>query len=209
MKKKIVALGLVLIAVSAAAVASVSAYIDGGWPETCLEMNDMVEASPLGSGAVGIYQRAFGDQAEQACRNDHRDDVRRAFAWAIGGPSEPVQAPPPYSYNVQATDLAREFDTNERAANEKYMGKLIRVTGVVDDVQQGGFFGGDDWHLDLDATYGRNTFFANEVDCRFMVRHEGWLGNVTPGQSVAVSGYVTGYSSDLGVRIVLKDCGPA
>ncbi len=64
-------------------ISGVGAYIEGGWPENCLEMNDMVEASPLGSGAVGIYQRAFGDQAEQACRNDHREDVRRSFSWAF------------------------------------------------------------------------------------------------------------------------------
>ena len=52
-------------------------------------MNDMVEASEHGSGAVGIYQRAFGDGAEAACQNDHRDDIQRAFAWAIGGTASP------------------------------------------------------------------------------------------------------------------------
>lgn len=66
-----------------ATVAGSSAYFSGGWPETCLEMNDMVEASAQGSGAVGIYQRAFGDRAEVACQRDHLEDVRRAFAWAI------------------------------------------------------------------------------------------------------------------------------
>ena len=83
MKKRVVALGLAVAVASVTVVSSASAYINGGWPETCLEMNDMVEASPLGSGAVGIYQQAFGDQAEQACRNDHRDDVRNAFSWAF------------------------------------------------------------------------------------------------------------------------------
>ena len=72
----------VLLAI--AAVASSLAYFRGGWPETCLEMNDMVESSPLGSGAVGIYQRAFGVHAEPACQNDHRGDVQGAFAWAFG-----------------------------------------------------------------------------------------------------------------------------
>ena len=67
-----------------AAFGSTYAYIYGGWPETCLEVNDMVEASPLGSGAVAIYQRAFGDQAELNCQNDHRGDVQGAFAWAFG-----------------------------------------------------------------------------------------------------------------------------
>ena len=47
-------------------------------------MNVMVEASQFGSGAAGIYQRAFGDGADAACQNDLRDDIRRAFAWAIG-----------------------------------------------------------------------------------------------------------------------------
>ena len=63
---------------------SAVAYIDGGWPETCLEMNDMVEASPRGSGAVGIYQNAFGADAEAACQRDHLVDVQTAFAWAMG-----------------------------------------------------------------------------------------------------------------------------
>ena len=89
------------------AVASVGAYIDGGWPETCLEMNDMVEASPLGSGAVGIYQRAFGDQAEAACQNDHREDVRTAFAWAFPeAQAQPAPTPAPTpapSNNVQGS----------------------------------------------------------------------------------------------------------
>lgn len=58
-------------------------------------MNDMVEASALGSGSVGIYQRAFGADADTACRNDHREDVRRAFACAFPQVSPPA-APTPY-----------------------------------------------------------------------------------------------------------------
>ena len=72
--------GLVLVTV----IGSASAYFAGGWPETCLEMNDMVEASPRGSGAVGIYQRAFGARAETLCQADHRNDVRGTFGWAFG-----------------------------------------------------------------------------------------------------------------------------
>ena len=78
-----VLLTFAVLAVLTIGATSARAYFFGGWPETCLEMNDMVEASQYGSGAVGIYQRAFGDGAEAACQNDHRDDIRRAFAWAI------------------------------------------------------------------------------------------------------------------------------
>ena len=60
------------------------------WPTTCVELNDIVEAHLGNDNNVGIYQRLFGDQAEQACQNDHRDDVRSVFAWAIGGDSSPI-----------------------------------------------------------------------------------------------------------------------
>ena len=58
---------------------------DLAWPTDCVELNDIVE-NHLGNHAnVGIYQRTFGAQAETACRNDHRDDVRGVFSWAFGG----------------------------------------------------------------------------------------------------------------------------
>lgn len=60
-------------------------YAAAQWPTTCVELNDIVEAHLGNDHNVGIYQKVFGDQAEQACRNDHRDDVRGVFAWAIGG----------------------------------------------------------------------------------------------------------------------------
>ena len=59
------------------------ASIPGGWPASCVYLNDIVEAHLGNDGNVGIYQRVFGNQAEQACRNDHRDDVRGVFAWAF------------------------------------------------------------------------------------------------------------------------------
>ncbi len=56
---------------------------DQGWPTTCVDLNDIVEAHLGNQGNVGIYQATFGDQAEAACRNDHRNDVRGTFAWAF------------------------------------------------------------------------------------------------------------------------------
>lgn len=54
-----------------------------GWPTTCVDLNDIVEAHLGNDDNVGIYQRVFGDQAEQGCQNDHRDDVRGVFGWAF------------------------------------------------------------------------------------------------------------------------------
>lgn len=55
------------------------------WPTTCVELNDIVEAHLGNHENVGIYERVFGGQAEQACQNDHREDVLSVFAWAVGG----------------------------------------------------------------------------------------------------------------------------
>ena len=57
---------------------------DLAWPTDCVDLNDIVENHLGNLGNVEIYQRTFGDQAETACRNDHREDVRGVFGWAFG-----------------------------------------------------------------------------------------------------------------------------
>ncbi len=88
-------ISLALLVAFAVSIAAARADYVGGWPETCLEMNDMVEASDRAGGAVGIYQRAFGDDAEAACQNDHRDDIQRAFAWAFSDVPAPAATSTP------------------------------------------------------------------------------------------------------------------
>ena len=65
-----------------------------GSPQTCLDANDKVEASPSGSGAVAIYKRAFVPDADAACQRDHRAGTRRALAWAVDPTGAPPQAQP-------------------------------------------------------------------------------------------------------------------
>lgn len=55
------------------------------WPTTCVDLNDLAEAAAGRSHNVGVYQRVAGAGAEAACQHDHRADVQRAFAWALGG----------------------------------------------------------------------------------------------------------------------------
>ena len=80
------------------------------WPTTCVGLNDIVEAHLGNTENVGIYQKVFGDQAEQACQNDHRDDVRSVFAWAL--PELPsVAQPPPISTPSPTPQPASEATT--------------------------------------------------------------------------------------------------
>ena len=78
------------------------------WPTTCVDLNDIVENHLGNDNNVGIYQRVFGDQAEQACQNDHRDDVRGVFAWAFpegGGLVVPLPATGATSPSVTPAEL--------------------------------------------------------------------------------------------------------
>ncbi len=62
------------------------------WPTSCVELNDIVERHRRHEQNVGIYQRAYGDQAEAACQADHRADVQAAFWWALDGIAPPQAA---------------------------------------------------------------------------------------------------------------------
>ena len=84
---------LALAVVSAMlATVSVATVTSAQWPTTCVELNDIVEVYRGNHHNVGIYQRVFGDDAEQACRNEHRNDARSLFAWAISTQA-PAAAP--------------------------------------------------------------------------------------------------------------------
>ena len=66
-------LALAAVAVVWLLVATVSAAL-AEWPTTCVELNDLIEASLGNDENVGIYQRVHGNQAEAACRQDHGSD---------------------------------------------------------------------------------------------------------------------------------------
>lgn len=55
------------------------------WPTTCVEFNDIVESVHGNYDNLGLYQKTYGDQAEQACRAEHREELRQAFHWLIDG----------------------------------------------------------------------------------------------------------------------------
>ncbi len=73
----------VAVVLAAATIAAFSTVVFAQWPTTCVDLNDIVETHLGNDNNVGIYQRVFGVQAEAACQNDHRDDVRGVFAWAF------------------------------------------------------------------------------------------------------------------------------
>lgn len=82
-------LSLALVSAMLATVA-IATVASAQWPSTCVELNDIVEMSLGNHHNVGIYERVFGDDAEEACRNEHRDDARSLFAWSVLGETPAV-----------------------------------------------------------------------------------------------------------------------
>ena len=85
--------GVIAWAFDAAGPATDTDQPELAWPTDCVELNDIVEGHLGNENNVEIYQRVFGEQAEVACRNDHRADVQDVFAWAFDGYRAPPATP--------------------------------------------------------------------------------------------------------------------
>ena len=75
---------------------------------------------------MGIYQRTFGADAETACQNDHRDDVRAVFAWAFDGASSSPVASTPWP----ATCVALNDVVEAHLGNDGNVGIYQRAFGA-------------------------------------------------------------------------------
>lgn len=91
---------------------------------------------------------------------------------------------------VDATTLIEEYNNNEVAADAKYKGKEVEVTGEVDRIS---------------STFGKSSVTLGGlmgVSCYFSKAHEADIGALSKGQTVAIRGRVDGMM--MGVN--LKDC---
>ena len=61
----------------------------GGWPETCVQLNDIVEAHLGNHGNVGIYQRAYGYSETTAWRSSwtYQESPIQGWRWTLTGPA--------------------------------------------------------------------------------------------------------------------------
>ena len=116
----------VVLAVAAALVLAPPALAQ--WPTTCVALNDIVEQHLGNDQNVGIYQRVFGERAEEGCQNDHREDVRGVFAWAFAA-SAPATDPdlPPLAWPTTCVELNDIVEAH--LGNDQNVGIYQRVFG--------------------------------------------------------------------------------
>lgn len=120
--------------------------------------------------AIGIYQY-----------NKPHKDIRSA---------EPA-------FTLEATELYSAYDTEEAAANEKYLDKVIQVTGEVADVSENG-------EGNLTVTLDGGGMLGGVICEMDTFSEEGTEARFEPGQTVTLKGICTGMLMD----VVLVRCVP-
>jgi len=97
--------------------------------------------------------------------------------------TQKVQSQAP-SYTLSANQLYNEYNSNEVAADSKYKGKIVIVTGTIQDI-------GKDIMDDAYIVIGGGGFLDG-VQCTFTKGEQSTVARLSMGQQVRVKGEVTG-----------------
>lgn len=107
-------------------------------------------------------------------------------------PSEAPRASAPKENTVKATDLAKEYEGDKKATNDKYGYKRLSVEGIVDEITVDGL----DTTKQLIILKGEGK---RVVNCQMSQKAD---ESVKPGQTVVIRGDYTGNAAFL----KLSDC---
>lgn len=104
------------------------------------------------------------------------------------------------NFKIQAHALIKEFEENEKKANEKFLDKIIAVSGAIRDVikDDKGYYSivlGDDENM-------------STVRCSMNSIDEDEVGLLKKGNNIMIKGACTGFNADdlLGSDIILNRC---
>lgn len=98
---------------------------------------------------------------------------------------------------VEASELVGEYDKNKLAAQDKYTGKLVQITGYIKNISNDIL---NNYYLALDPVK-KEYYFGTTIQCYFEDKSE--LTTLENGQSVTVQGTM----DDMSVgTVILKEC---
>lgn len=128
-----------------------------------------------------------------------------SFEVVTSAPSKPPELPasskegtitPSYEYEVNADQLIADYDANEIGADEKYKGKYVKVTGIVNYI-------GKDIFDNAYITIGESDKTFTSIQAYFKDNTEiSKAGKLLEGDKVTIIGRVTGGT----FNITMKDC---
>lgn len=92
---------------------------------------------------------------------------------------------------VTASNLAKEYEDNEIAADQKYKGKIVEITGTIKSIEEmlGSKF----------VTIEGNQILS-DIQCFFDKSKESELATLQKNKSITVRGKVDGKSINVGVK---------
>ena len=100
-------------------------------------------------------------------------------------------------YSLEATNLIKDFEMNEKASNKKFWDKVIRVEGIVKDIikDDNGFY-----TLALGDTSSMSS-----VRCSIDSVHSNGAAIVQKGSIISIKGICSGFKADelLGSDVIL------
>lgn len=106
-----------------------------------------------------------------------------------GSTGTPVSSTDPVAASVTALELSKEYKDNEDAANTKYRGKVVEVTGKVKNAS--------DTKVELEG------FNFADVDCNFDSSQRASVSNLKVGSTVTIRGRCAG---EVIFDVELNDC---
>lgn len=111
-------------------------------------------------------------------------------------PKKAKPTPTPKPERISAEKLNDAFQENEVAANQRYKGQIIEVSGKVNSVESG-FWGGVTVKIDADE-YG-----VYQINCSMNRDQESKVASLKSGQKIVIRGKCTGKSF---IEVELDDC---
>jgi hypothetical protein len=123
------------------------------------------------------------------------------YAWKEFGRTNPDLKNTKPDYTIAATELIREYEMNDSAANSKFNGKVVEIKGNVKKVEK------DDMGY-YTIILGTDTILSS-VRCSMDTTHQQDAAMIRAGTSVTVRGACTGFNKDemgLGSDVILNRC---
>ena len=97
-------------------------------------------------------------------------------------------------FRISAKELYSEYDANGVAADLKYKGKILAVTGTVDNIDKDIM---DDIYVTLEG-----DDFIGSIQCFFADSHVGEAASLRKGQTLTIKGQCNGQL----MNVLLKGC---
>lgn len=104
---------------------------------------------------------------------------------------------------ANVVDMLNEYDENEVAADLKYKGKTVVISGIISEIGKTESLFGEGTPYILFSNSGANGYFST-VQCGFSKKTEiEKLANCSKGQSVTIKGTCTGFSL---FNVMISNC---